>query len=83
MSPREGVRVNPIAESWAADPRVAGILRHYRWMRVQNHRYIVYLGEGAVSHRMVITLDQYASEQPSITVRRIGRLDSIMGRLWR
>jgi hypothetical protein len=83
MSPREGIRANPAGEAWAADPRVASLLRHYRWLRVQNNRYVVYLGEGALSHRMVITVDQHAGEQPSLTVRRIGRLEGIMGRLWR
>jgi hypothetical protein len=83
MSSREGVRNNPVAEPWATDPRVAGLLRHYRWMRIQNNRYVVYLGEGAISHRMVITVDQYAGEQTALIVRRISRLDGIMGRLWR
>jgi hypothetical protein len=83
MSLREGVRANPADESWAADPQVAGLLRHYRWMRVQNHRYVVYVGEGAISHRVVITVDRHASEQPSLMVRRIGRLDNILNGLWR
>jgi hypothetical protein len=83
MSHREGVWADLTGEPWITDLRVAGLLRHYRWIRIQNMRYVVYLSEGAVSHRMVITLDQQASEQPSLSVRRIARFDSMTGKLWR
>jgi hypothetical protein len=80
---REGVRVNLADEPCAGDPQVAKLIRHFYWTRSANQRYLIYTGDGGLTTRMVVVVDQLAATPKIIAVRKVPPLEALLGRLWR
>lgn len=83
MFEREAVRVDLHTEPCASDPTVAPLIRHYYWRRSGNTRYTLYIGEGALLARMVLVTKMENGKQKVFSVRRVGTLESILGRFRR
>jgi hypothetical protein len=80
---QEAVRVDLHHEPCATDPSVAPLIRHYYWRRSANTRYTLYIGEGALLARMVIITKVENGKQKVLSLRRVGTLESIIGRFRR
>jgi hypothetical protein len=79
---RTGERVNMAAEPCATHFKVAPLIRHYRWTRIGNQRYLIYVGEGMFPTRMVVIVDKLGGEQKVAAVRKVRLLD-VMLNSWR
>jgi hypothetical protein len=79
---RHGERINLAQEPCAADAKVAPLIRHYRWTRISNQRYLIYVGEGMLPSRMVVVVDQLKDIQTAIALRKVRLLDVMMNS-WR
>lgn len=76
-----GVAVRADREAWAKLPEVAELVTHYRWRRVTNHRFNIYVGDGVFATRIVVVTSR--DKKPRlVTLRRFGmeeRLRDILG----
>jgi len=80
---REGVAVQLAAEPCARDERVAPLIKQFRWLRTENTRYLIYLGDGSLTMRMVVVVDKLADPPAVVTIRKAQPLDVLLGKLWR
>ena len=72
-----GVAVKLEDEPWAADARVALIAPHYRWRRVGNRRFTIFVGENNFFARAVIVVDRAIQGGRVVHVRRLGAEDRL------
>lgn len=80
---RESVRVDLNKEPWTMDKRVAPLIRHYNWRRLGNQRYTIYIGEAMLLGRMVIVVQEGATMPEVHSVRKVGSLETLLGRFRR
>jgi hypothetical protein len=80
---RQGKPVDLATEPCGADPKVIRLATAYRWLRGENERYLVYVGDGSLTARMVVVVDKAGNPATAISVRKVPPLDVLMGKLWR
>lgn len=78
MIEKEGVRIHMADEPISGHEEVDALARHYNWVRLANHRYVIYLGKGSLGIQALIVADK----KRVISVRRQSPLDRILGRSW-
>lgn len=79
----QGEEIDLGQEPCAADLEVAAMVRHYRWVRAGNHRYVVYEGRNRLMGGVVVVVDLTGGAENVIHVRRIGLLEIVRERLMR
>jgi hypothetical protein len=72
-----GVMVKLDDEPWAGDARVALIAPHYRWRRVGNRRFAIFVGENNFFARAVIVVERSSHGGRVVHVRRLGAEDRL------
>jgi hypothetical protein len=80
---REGKQVDLTTEPYAADPNVAALAPHYRWVRADNQRYTIYAGQSMVMNSALVVVDRSGVKAKVITARKVAAVDTIRGILWR
>ncbi|MFN8490023.1 MAG: hypothetical protein U0350_20720 [Caldilineaceae bacterium] len=79
---REGERVDLMQEPCASEPNVAVLAPHYRWVRAQNQRYIIYIGQGMLMQHALVVLDRWAKTPQVVAAHKISAMETIRGFLW-
>ncbi len=64
-------------EAWAQDAQVREIVPHYRWRRVSNDRYQIFVGDSSFFSRTVIVVRRSNSGGHVVNVRRLGADDRL------
>ncbi len=79
---REGEPVDLTQEPCATEPNVAALAPHYRWVRAQNQRYTIYIGQGMLMHHALVVLDRWAEVAQVVAAHKISAMETIRGFLW-
>lgn len=79
---REGEPVELTQEPCATEPNVADLAPHYRWVRAQNLRYTIYIGQGMLMHHALVVLDRWAEPPQVVAAHKISAMETIRGFLW-
>ena len=76
---QDATPVKVTGETWARDPKVAELVAHYRWRRVSNDRYYIFVGDSNFFSRavIVVTRGQGKSGGKIVTARRLGADDRL------
>jgi hypothetical protein len=75
---REGMPIRMQDEAISGHAEVARLADHYQWIRLANHRYVIFLGRGTLGIQCLIV----ARKDQVVLVRRQSALDRILGRGW-
>jgi len=78
-----GVDVQLTAEPWVDDPDVAELAPHYNWRRVENRRYIIYLGRGALMSTAHVTVKKTPTGGEVLDARLLDLQDMLRANFWR
>jgi hypothetical protein len=73
---RDGEPVELTREPCMADERVAALAPHYRWRRLSNGRYLIFVGENNFLSRAVVVVDK-AGNGRVVTARRLSAIDRL------
>jgi hypothetical protein len=74
---QEATPVKVDHEVWATDARVREIVPHYRWRRVSNERYQIFVGDSSFFSRTVIVVRRTPAGGHVVAVRRLGADDRL------
>lgn len=74
---RDGVPLDLTAEPWVADERVAALAPHYRWRRLSNARYWIFVGENSFLSRAVVVVRRGQRSGQVVSARRLGAVDRL------
>ncbi len=74
---QEGVPVQIKQEPWAQDEQVSELVPHYRWRRVGNARYLIFVGESSFLSRAVIVVRRGSKRSHVVLARRMGVEDRL------
>jgi hypothetical protein len=74
---QDATPVKVTGETWARDPRVAELVAHYRWRRVSNDRYYIFVGDSNFFSRAVIVVTRGAKGGEIVAARRLGADDRL------
>lgn len=74
---QDATPVKVTGEPWARDPKVAELVAHYRWRRVSNERYAIFVGDSSFFSRAVIVVTRGKSGGRIVTARRLGADDRL------
>jgi hypothetical protein len=77
----EGKPVDRSALDWEKHPQAREVLAHYRWVMTSNHRYDIYVGEGAMMSVAVVVVDRQTTEGRVVLVRRLSALERLRNML--
>jgi hypothetical protein len=69
--------VDLLAEPCAADERVAAMAPHYRWRRLANNRYLIFVGENAFLSRAVVVVARGNGDRQVRSARRLSAIDRL------
>lgn len=72
-----GTPVKVTGEAWARDPQIAELAAHYRWRRVSNHRYLIFVGDSSFLSRAVIVVRRDSEIGHVVAARRLGADDRL------
>lgn len=68
----DGVPVQITQERWAKDEQVVELVPHYRWRRVGNARFLIFVGESSFLSRAVIVVRRSGKGGHVVLARRLG-----------
>ena len=68
----DGVPVQITQERWAKDEQVVELVPHYRWRRVGNARFLIFVGESSFLSRAVIVVRRSGRGGHVVLARRLG-----------
>jgi hypothetical protein len=74
---QDATPVKVTGEAWARDPKVAELVAHYRWRRVSNERYFIFVGDSNFFSRAVIVVLRGSGGGQIVTARRLGADDRL------
>ena len=74
---QNGVAVSLDHEPWVNEPRVVLVAPHYRWRRVSNLRFVIFVGENNFFSRAVIVVERARQGERVVHVRRLGAEDRL------
>ena len=74
--------VDMAQEPCLADLEVAAMVRHYKWQRAGNPRYVIYEGSHHFTGGVVVVVDSSRGAANVVEVRRIGLLEMVRNRLF-
>jgi hypothetical protein len=73
----DAIPVKVTGEAWALEPQVAELVAHYRWRRVSNSRYFIFVGDSNFFSRAVIVVARGQGGGRIVTARRLGADDRL------
>jgi len=76
-----GVPVERRALAWEEDAQAQALIPHYRWVVGSNHRYDIYVGEGAMMSVAIVVVDRAAKTRRIVWMRRLSALERLRGML--
>jgi hypothetical protein len=74
---QDATPVKVTGEPWARDPQVAELVAHYRWRRVSNDRFYIFVGDSNFFSRAVIVVARGSNGGQIVTARRLGADDRL------
>lgn len=74
---RDGVPLDLGKEPCAADPQVAALAPYYRWRRLSNDRYLIYVGENSFLSRAIVVVNKEIHPGHVVGVRRLNAVDRL------
>jgi hypothetical protein len=74
---QDATPVKVTSEAWARDPKVAELVTHYRWRRVTNERFAIFVGDSSFFSRAVIVVKRGAGGGQIVAARRLGADDRL------
>ena len=74
---QDATPVKVTGEGWARDPKVAELVAHYRWRRVSNDRFYIFVGDSNFFSRAVIVVTRGQGGGQIVTARRLGADDRL------
>lgn len=74
---KDATPVKVTGEPWALDPKVAELVSHYRWRRVSNDRFYIFVGDSNFFSRAVIVVTRGSKGGKIVTARRLGADDRL------
>jgi hypothetical protein len=74
---QDATPVKVTGEAWARDPKVAELVDHYRWRRVSNERFHIFIGDSNFFSRAVIVVARGPGGGHIVTARRLGADDRL------
>ncbi|MCC6454255.1 MAG: hypothetical protein IT328_04880 [Caldilineaceae bacterium] len=74
---QDATPVKVTGEPWARDPQVAELVAHYRWRRVSNERFYIFVGDSNFFSRAVIVVARGSGGGQIVTARRLGADDRL------
>jgi hypothetical protein len=74
---QDAAPVKVTGEAWARDPKVAELVAHYRWRRVSNDRYFIFVGDSNFFSRAVIVVTRGVGGGRIVAARRLGADDRL------
>jgi hypothetical protein len=74
---QDATPVKVTGEVWARDAQVAELVAHYRWRRVSNDRFYIFVGDSNFFSRAVIVVARGPGGGQIVTARRLGADDRL------
>ncbi len=74
---QDAIPVKVTGEAWALEPQVAELVAHYRWRRVSNARFYIFVGDSNFFSRAVIVVARGPGGGRIVTARRLGADDRL------
>ncbi len=74
---QDATPVKVTGEAWARDAQVAELVAHYRWRRVSNDRFYIFVGDSNFFSRAVIVVARGPGGGQIVTARRLGADDRL------
>jgi hypothetical protein len=74
---QDATPVKVAGETWARDPKVAELVAHYRWRRISNERFYIFVGDSNFFSRAVIVVTRGPHGGQIVTARRLGADDRL------
>ena len=71
------------AEPWVDDPDVAEFAPHFEWRRVENRRFILYLGRGPFMTTAHVTVKKTPTGGIVLEARELTLQDMLRAKFWR
>jgi hypothetical protein len=71
------VTLDLTAEPWMTDERVAALAPHYRWRRLSNERYLIFVGENSFFSRAVVVVLKGKRSSQVVSARRLSAVDRL------
>ena len=78
-----GEQVDLTEEPCAASPAVADVMRHYGWVRIGNHKYVIYEGRNRLMGGAVVVAEAGGGMTNVVLVQRVGLIEIVRDRLMR
>jgi hypothetical protein len=78
-----GVDVDLTQEPCIDDPAVAEVATFYRWRRIANRRYLIYLGKGIFMSAAMVTVEKTPTGGRVLDVREFDLDDLLRANFWR
>ena len=74
---QDATPVKVTGEAWAREPQVAELVSHYRWRRMSNDRFYIFVGDSSFFSRAVIVVARGPGGGHIVTARRLGADDRL------